>query len=139
MTGWSHQGSSWECAVRTNMQVPALPWWLTQTVKVNPPAVWETWVRSLAREEPLEGGAWQPTPVFLSGEPPWTEEPGGLQAPASQGPRRLSTQRGRPRGEGTLQNFLRGKKVKGRKIHYSQESGTQWNRVSIKRVIDGPY
>ena len=56
MTGWSHQGSSWECAVRTNMQVPALPWWLTQTVKVNPPAVWETWVRSLAREEPLEGG-----------------------------------------------------------------------------------
>ena len=22
--------------------------------------------------------AWQPTPVFLPGEPPWTEEPGGL-------------------------------------------------------------
>ena len=22
--------------------------------------------------------AWQPTPVFLLGEPPWTEEPGGL-------------------------------------------------------------
>ena len=23
---------------------------------------------------------WQPTPVFLSGESPWTEEPGGLQS-----------------------------------------------------------
>ena len=24
--------------------------------------------------------AWQPTPVVLSGEFPWTEEPGGLQS-----------------------------------------------------------
>ena len=24
--------------------------------------------------------AWQPTPVFLSGESTWTEEPGGLQS-----------------------------------------------------------
>ena len=24
--------------------------------------------------------AWQPTPVFLPGEPPWTEEPGSLQS-----------------------------------------------------------
>ena len=24
--------------------------------------------------------AWQPTPVFLPGEFPWTEEPGGLQS-----------------------------------------------------------
>ena len=23
---------------------------------------------------------WQPTPVFLSGKSPWTEEPGGLQS-----------------------------------------------------------
>ena len=28
--------------------------------------------------------AWQPTPVFLTGESPWTEEPGGLQSKASQ-------------------------------------------------------
>ena len=26
------------------------------------------------------GGAWQPTPVFLPGEFPWTEEPGRLQS-----------------------------------------------------------
>ena len=28
--------------------------------------------------------AWQPTPVFLPGEPPWTEEPGGLQSMGRQ-------------------------------------------------------
>ena len=32
--------------------------------------------------------AWQPTPVFLPGEPPWTEEPGGLQ---SMGHKELDT------------------------------------------------
>ena len=30
------------------------------------------------------GRAWQPTPVFLSGESPWTEEPGKLQSKGSQ-------------------------------------------------------
>ena len=33
--------------------------------------------RSPGGEDHLEG-AWQPTPVFLPGESPWTEEPGGL-------------------------------------------------------------
>ena len=28
--------------------------------------------------------AWQPTPAFLPGESPWTEEPGGLQSMGSQ-------------------------------------------------------
>ena len=28
--------------------------------------------------------AWQPTPVFLLGESPWTEEPGGVQFMGSQ-------------------------------------------------------
>ena len=27
---------------------------------------------------------WQPTPVFLPGESPWTAEPGGLQSMGSQ-------------------------------------------------------
>ena len=31
------------------------------------PAMWETWVWSLGREDPLEN-KWQPTPVFLPGE-----------------------------------------------------------------------
>ena len=29
---------------------------------------------------PGGGRAWQPTPVFLPGESPWTEEPGGPQS-----------------------------------------------------------
>ena len=40
--------------------------------------MWETWVPSLGWEDPL-GRAWQPTPVFLPGEFPWSEEPGGLR------------------------------------------------------------
>ena len=55
---------------------------MTQTVK-SLPAVWETWVRSLAWEDPLEEGM-QPTPVFLLGESSWTEEPGGQQSVGSQ-------------------------------------------------------
>ena len=45
------------------------------------PAMWEMWVRedTLGREDPLEEGM-VTTPVFLPGESPWTEEPGGLQS-----------------------------------------------------------
>ena len=39
---------------------------VTQTVK-NPPATWDTWVRSLGCEDPLEEGM-GPTPVFFPGE-----------------------------------------------------------------------
>ena len=42
-------------------------------------AVRETWVRSLGWEDPWRR-TWQPTPIFLPGESPWTEEPGGLQS-----------------------------------------------------------
>ena len=49
---------------------------VAQTVK-NLPAMQETWVQSLGREDPWRG-EWQPTPVLLPGESPWTEEPGGL-------------------------------------------------------------
>ena len=68
---------------------------VVQTVK-SPPVMRETWVQSLRWEDPLEEGlathssvlawripmdrgAWQ-APVFLPGESPWTEEPGGLQS-----------------------------------------------------------
>ena len=43
----------------------------------NLPAMQETWVQSLGREDPWRG-EWLPTPVFLPGESLWTEEPGGL-------------------------------------------------------------
>ena len=45
----------------------------------NPPAMWETWVRSLGWEDPLEEG--MATHFSLvAWRIPWTEEPGGLQS-----------------------------------------------------------
>ena len=49
----------------------------------NPPAMQETWVQSLGWEDSLEEGM-APTPVFLPGASPWTEEPDGLQSTRSQ-------------------------------------------------------
>ena len=43
----------------------------------NLPTMMDNWVRSMDWEDPLEN-AWQPTPLFLPGESPWTEEPGRL-------------------------------------------------------------
>ena len=42
----------------------------------NATAMWETWVQSLGWEDHLEKGMTIP-PVFLPGQSPWTEEPGG--------------------------------------------------------------
>ena len=49
----------------------------------NLPQIQETWVQSLGWEDPLKEVR-QPTPVFMPGEFPWTEEPGGLQSMGSQ-------------------------------------------------------
>jgi len=55
---------------------------MVQTVR-NLPAMWESrfdsWVGKIPQKR-----AWQPTPVFLPGELPQTEEPGGLQSMGSQ-------------------------------------------------------
>ena len=54
------------------------PWaFLVAQMVKNLSVLWETWVRSL-EEKILWRRAWQPTPVFLPGESPWTEEPGKL-------------------------------------------------------------
>ena len=49
----------------------------------NPPAIWETWVRSLDWEDPLEEGMATHSSI-LAWEIPWTEEPGRLQSIGSQ-------------------------------------------------------
>ena len=43
----------------------------------NPSLMWETWVRSLAWEDPMSQDlrAQQITPAFLPGESPWIEKP----------------------------------------------------------------
>ena len=51
---------------------------VAQTVK-NPPAVWETWVRSLGWEGLLEKGMATHSSI-LTWRIPWSEEPGGLQS-----------------------------------------------------------
>ena len=49
----------------------------------NPPAMQETWVRSLGWEDPLEEEMATHSTI-LAWEIPWTEEPGGLQPKGSQ-------------------------------------------------------
>ena len=48
----------------------------------NLPAMWETWVRSLGWEDPLEGMATHSS--ILGWRISWTEKPGGLQSMGSQ-------------------------------------------------------
>ena len=51
---------------------------MAQTVK-NLPAMQETWVRSLSREDPLEKGMATHSSI-LAWKIPQTEEPGGLRS-----------------------------------------------------------
>ena len=58
-----------------------LPWWLrwkTIHLQCRRPG-FNPWVGMFPWRR-----AWKPTPVFLPGEFPWTEEPGGLQSMGSQ-------------------------------------------------------
>jgi len=55
---------------------------MAQTVK-NLPAMQETWVQSLGREDPLEKGMATHASI-LAWRISWTEEPGGLQSMGSQ-------------------------------------------------------
>ena len=55
---------------------------VAQLIK-NPPAVWETWVGSLGREDPMEEGMATHS-SSLAWRILWTEEPGGLQSMGSQ-------------------------------------------------------
>ena len=64
------------------------PLWASQVVK-NPPAMWETLVRSLGYEDPLEKGMATHSSILVW-VTPWTEEPGGLQLMGPQSQARLS-------------------------------------------------
>ena len=55
---------------------------VAQIIK-SPPAMQETWVRSLGREDPLEEGMGTHSST-LACRIPWTEEPGRLQSTRSQ-------------------------------------------------------
>ena len=49
----------------------------------NLPEMWDTWVRSLGQEDPLEKGMATHSSI-LAQRIPWTEEPSRLQAMGSQ-------------------------------------------------------
>ena len=55
---------------------------VAQMVK-NLPAMWETWVQSLGREDPMKEEIITHSSV-LAWETPWTKEPGGLQSTGLQ-------------------------------------------------------
>ena len=55
---------------------------VAQTFK-NPPAMLETWVRSLGWEDPLEEGMATHSSI-LAWRIPWTEVPSGIQSMGSQ-------------------------------------------------------
>ena len=68
---------------RTDVKVVVL--WaslVTQSLK-HLPAMWETWVRSLGREDPLEKEMATHSSI-LAWRIPWTEEPSWLQSTGSQ-------------------------------------------------------
>ena len=56
-----------------------LPWWLSS----NLPAIQETWIPSLGREDPLEEGMATHSSI-LAWKISWTEVPGRLQSMGSQ-------------------------------------------------------
>ena len=77
LVGTDLKGSKiWQTIRILYLQKPPL---VAHKVK-NLPAMQETWVGSLGWEDLLEEGVATHSSGFLSGDSPWTEEPGGLQS-----------------------------------------------------------
>ena len=57
----------------------------------NPLVMWETWLRSLGREDLLEEGMATHSSI-LAWRIPWTEKPGGLQSMGLQSQTGLATE-----------------------------------------------
>ena len=65
----------------THSRIHRLPWWLRRLrirLQCGRPG-FDPWVGKITGRK-----TWQLTPVFLPGDSPWTEEPGGLQSMGSQ-------------------------------------------------------
>ena len=78
----SHRYERYSVGNIVSQQLYGLPYIMAQTVK-NLPAMWETWVQSLAWEDPL-GEKMTIYSSILAWKFPSTEEPGGLQSMGSQ-------------------------------------------------------
>ena len=67
----------WATFTFTHFSINSWASLVAQMVK-NLPAVWETWVRSLSWEDPLQEGMTTHSSILAWRILPWTEEPGGL-------------------------------------------------------------
>ena len=76
--GVAESWTKWLCNLTLSLWASLV----AQTVKYLP-AMWETWVRSLGREFPLEKEM-ETHSSTLTWKIPWTEEPGRLQSMGSQ-------------------------------------------------------
>ena len=65
---------------RVGLAMAMLPWWLR---RLSVSTIWETRVRSLGQEDPLEKEMAMHSST-IAWKIPWTEEPGGLQSMGSQ-------------------------------------------------------
>ena len=85
LTGqWATKHTQWPWSSISFLFSYVFPRWLgfpvAQTIQ-NPPAVQETWVRSLGLEDPLEKEMGMTTHFStLAWRSPWTQEPAGLQS-----------------------------------------------------------
>ena len=86
LLGTPSSRATWESLTVSYKAKHRLASLVAQMVK-NPPAVKETWVRSLGWEDPLEEGMATRSSI-LAWRIPWTEEPGGPQSMGSQRVRR---------------------------------------------------
>ena len=92
--GWAEGGWEWLWGFDEEMNRKAtcnLSYEASQVAQMikNPPAMQETWVRSLGQEDPLEEDLATHSSI-LAWRIPWTEEPGGLQSMGWQSWTRLS-------------------------------------------------
>ena len=91
-SGWAQHHAWLNCGVCSGTahrasREPLGPWlcvaFLVAQRVERVPAIWETWVRSLGWEDPLEKEVATHSSI-LAWTIPWTEEPGGLPSMGSQ-------------------------------------------------------
>ena len=83
---WRHLGSTQACIYAHKYienQIEQNRTSLVALLVKTPPAMWETWIRLLGWEDPLEEGMATYSSI-LAWRISWTKEPGGLQSMVSQ-------------------------------------------------------
>ena len=133
----------------THSSILGLPQWVRICLQCGRPG-FNSWVGKIPCRR-----AWHPTPLFLPGESPWTEKPGGLLSMESQ---RLGhnsvtkhTHRARLRIKGETKNILDKqklkefttvdqtykKKVKGTSSIWNEIAVLNYNKIYENKILPG--